>query len=274
MADMDAFPATGRTVLLVGVGQNMGLACADRMAAAGDHVVISDVRPDVAEAAERAANTYLQQHDGSGDVVSTVADVRDADDCARLVDFAVGRYGSVDVLVSCIGRSSFGLATEMDVDLFQQEMQTNVVGNFLISQAVARRMIAQGTGGRIVLFSSGAGSSARRAGISHCSSKAAVNMLGKVLALELGEHGITVNVIAPGLVPKPTQISNQEYRDAVLRSIPLGRLGRPEDVAGAVAFLASPDASWITGEVVHVNGGVLAGRMALPVSVTSPRSAF
>jgi NAD(P)-dependent dehydrogenase (short-subunit alcohol dehydrogenase family) len=84
-------------------------------------------------------------------------------------------------------------------------------------------MIEAGRGGRIVLFSSGAGESARRGGISHCASKAAVNMVARVMALELGEHGITVNAISAGLVPKPGQVSSQEYRVAVLRGVPLGR---------------------------------------------------
>jgi NAD(P)-dependent dehydrogenase (short-subunit alcohol dehydrogenase family) len=269
----DTFPAHGRNVLIVGVGQNMGLASAERLLTDGDRVLISDLRGEVADAAattlkERLATEQIER------LRTAAADVRAAADCAALVDRTVTEFGSVDVLISCVGRSSFGLTVEMDEALFQQELQTNVVGNFLIAQAAARRMIEQGTGGRIVLFGSGAGASARRGGVSHCSSKAAVNMLAKVLALELGPHGITVNVVSPGLVPKPNQTSSQEYREAVKRSIPLGRLGQASDVAGAVAFLVSPDASWITGEVIQVNGGSLIGRFALPVSVESPRSSF
>lgn len=272
MTTTDHFPAHGRNVLLVGVGQNMGRACARRLAADGDQVMISDLRPEVVAGAEAYLHENLAA--GAGRVVAAQADVRESADCRRLVDATVTEFGSLDILVSCVGRSSFGLVADMDQGLFEQEMQTNVVGNFLIAQAVARRMIEQGRGGRLILFGSGAGASARRGGVSHCSSKAAVNMLAQVLALELGEYGITVNVVSPGLVPKPGQVSSEEYRQAVLRSVPLGRLGRAEDVAGAVTFLASPDASWITGEVLQVNGGSLVGRYSLPVSVDKPRSSF
>jgi len=91
-------------------------------------------------------------------------------------------------------------------------------------------------------------------------------MLVKVMALELGPHGITVNAVAPGLVPGPQQESTQAYRDAYRQMVPLGRLGQPEDIAQAIGFLASDGAAWITGEVLHVDGGFLAGR-ALPHSV-------
>lgn len=262
-----------RNVLLVGVGQNMGLACAERLLRDGDRVLVSDIRAEIAEAATMRLHEALPDC-GSARLISTVADVRDAAQCNALVERVAGAFGSLDVLISCVGRSSFGLSLEMNEALFQQELQTNVVGNFLIAQAAGRRLVAQGTGGRIVLFSSGAGSSARRGGVSHCSSKAAVNMLAKVLALELGPYGITVNVISPGLVPKPGQVSSEDYRQAVRQSIPLGRLGQPTDVSGAVAFLVSDDAAWITGEVIQVNGGSLVGRFSLPVSVDKPRSSF
>lgn len=273
MTASDTFPASGRNVAIVGVGQNMGRASAERLVRNGDNVLITDIRPEIVAAAELHLRDVLPT-ESAANLASAEVDVRSAEDCARVVDSMVERFGSLDVLVSCIGRSSFGLTVEMDQALFEQELSTNVTGNFLIAQAAARQMIVQGNGGRIILFSSGAGSSARRGGVSHCSSKAAVNMLAKVFALELGEHGITVNVISPGLVPKPGQVSSEKYRKAVEDGIPLGRLGRPEDVAGAVEFLASPDASWITGEVLQVNGGSLVGRYSLPVSVDKPRSSF
>ena len=90
-------------------------------------------------------------------------------------------------------------------------------------------------------------------------------MLVKVMALELGEHGITVNAVSPGLVPSTTQQTSSAYREAFRQMVPLGRLGQPEDVAQAIVFLASDEASWITGTVLHVDGGFLAGR-ALPTS--------
>jgi 3-oxoacyl-[acyl-carrier protein] reductase len=155
----------------------------------------------------------------------------------------------------------------MAEEAWRLEIETNLTGSFLIAQTAARAMVAQGRGGRIILFGSTAAESARAGGVSHCASKAGVLMLAKVMALELGQHGITVNAVSPGLVPHLGQASNETYRESYKSMVPMGRLGRPEDLAEAVAFLASDEAGWITGEVLHVDGGFLAGR-ALPPSTS------
>ena len=242
----------GKVALITGVGGNIGLASARRLAEAGASLAVSDLDPAVAEraAAELGARAFT-------------VDVRRAEDCRRLMDRVSAELGGLDVLVNTAGQSSFGSVLDMPEEAWRLEIETNLTGSFLVAQAAARAMVARGRGGRIILFGSTAAESARASGISHCASKAGVLMLAKVMALELGQHDITVNAVSPGLVPHPGQASNSAYRAAYTSMVPLGRLGQPRDIAGAVAFLASDEAAWITGEVLHVDGGFLAGR-ALP----------
>jgi len=246
----------GRVALINGVGGNIGLASARCLLTAGATVAVSDLDGRVAERAAAELG-----------VPACTADVRKAADCRRVVDTVASELGGLDMLVNTAGQSSFGSVLDMAEDAWRLEIETNLTGSFLIAQAAARAMVAQGRGGRIILFGSTAAESARAGGASHCASKAGVIMLVKVMALELGQHGITVNAISPGLVPHPGQASDDTYRESYRRMVPMGRLGRPEDVAGAVAFLASDEAAWVTGEVLHVDGGFLAGR-ALPPSVS------
>ena len=242
----------GKVVLVNGVGVNIGRASARLLAQAGARLAVSDLDGDLAATAAQELGALALQ-----------ADVRRKADCERLVDSVIRELGPLDVLVNTAGQSSFGAALDMSEEAWRLEIDTNLTGSFLMAQAAARAMVAAGRGGRIILFGSTAAESARAGGASHCASKGGVLMLAKVLALELGSHGITVNAVSPGLVPHAGQASNQSYRDAFRTMVPMGRLGQPEDVAAAVAFLASDEAGWITGEVLHVDGGFLAGR-ALP----------
>jgi NAD(P)-dependent dehydrogenase (short-subunit alcohol dehydrogenase family) len=242
----------GKVVLISGVGGNIGLASARRLAELGATIAVSDLDHHVAQrAAEEVGGLALS------------ADIRQAPECRDLVQRVVDALGRMDILVNTAGQSSFASVLEMTEEAWRREIETNLTGSFLIGQAAARAMVAARNGGRIILFGSTAAESARAGAASHCSSKAGVQMLVKVMALELAPHGITVNAVAPGLVPHPGQASDGTYREAFKSMVPLGRLGRPEDVAGAVAYLASDAAAWVTGEVLHVDGGFLAGR-ALP----------
>jgi NAD(P)-dependent dehydrogenase (short-subunit alcohol dehydrogenase family) len=265
------FDLSGKSVLIVGVGLNMGLSCARMFLKQGAQVAISDLRTEMVD---QAAAKLSESAGPDAKFLAFAGDVRDEADCKRMVDEVVAAHGKIDVLVSCVGRSSFGLILEMDKALFEQEVGTNLTGNFLIAQAVCRQMVEQGTPGRVILFGSGAGVSARKGGVSHCSSKAALHMFAKVLAIEVGQYGITVNVVSPGLVPKDGTTSNREYREAMLKAIPVGRYGAANDMDGAVAFLSSDESSFVTGAVLQVDGGSSAGRAGVPVSVSAPRSSF
>jgi NAD(P)-dependent dehydrogenase (short-subunit alcohol dehydrogenase family) len=245
----------GKVALISGVGGNIGLATARRLSDLGASIAVSDLDQQVAERAAAEVGG-----------VALSADVRQAGACRDLVQRVLDALGRLDILVNTAGQSSFASVLDMTDEAWRREIETNLTGSFLIGQAAARAMVAAGRGGRIILFGSTAAESARAGGASHCASKAGVQMLAKVMALELAPHGITVNVVSPGLVPHPSQASDGSYREAFKSMVPLGRLGRPEDVAGAVAYLASDAAAWVTGEVLHVDGGFLAGRPLPPTA--------
>jgi NAD(P)-dependent dehydrogenase (short-subunit alcohol dehydrogenase family) len=156
---------------------------------------------------------------------------------------------------------------EMEAAAWDRVFAVNVRGVMLVSQAVGRRWIERGTRGAIVHLSSGAGRSARRGAAAYCGSKAALNMLVEVLALELGPSGIRVNAVAPGLVmdtiASAESPDQHEYYNLQLRGTPLGRTGAPQDIADAVAFLASDKSAWTTGAILDVSGGSHCGRSHL-----------
>jgi NAD(P)-dependent dehydrogenase (short-subunit alcohol dehydrogenase family) len=243
----------GKVALITGVGQNIGLATARVLAARGAAVAVSDV--DAAVARRVADELSI-----AGRALARPADVRDRAAVQGLVDWVVGAFGRVDILVNNAGRTSIGPVLEMSEEDWDLELDVSLKGAFLASQAAARAMVAQGSGGRIVCLASTAAESARVGGASHCAAKAGVAMLVKVMALELAPHNITVNAVAPGLVPHEAERTSTEYREAFRQMIPLGRLGRPDDVAQAIGFLVSEQAAFVNGAILPVDGGFLAGR--------------
>lgn len=269
---MPSVSASGeaRVALLGGIGENIGLATAQRWRRAGMNLAITDLREDVLAQVRRR----LADEPGSGGLLALSGDVTSDEDCQSWIDRTLEEFGRLDVAVCLIGRSSFGGVLEMSTQLFEQEIRTTLVGQFVFARLAARAMVAAGNGGRIILLGSGAAERARRGGVSHSAAKAGVVMMAKVMALELGEHGITVNVVSPGLVPRPGHVSTSDYRESVRRSLPLGRLGSGDDVAGAIDFLGGEDARWITGTVVTVDGGSSAGNAAAPGHTPTPTSVF
>jgi 3-oxoacyl-[acyl-carrier protein] reductase len=161
----------------------------------------------------------------------------------------------------------------MTIDEWDRVMETNLRGVFLTCQAVGRRMVAQSTPGKLITISSGAYNSGRKGAAHYCASKAGVVMFTKVLAMELGQHRINVNCIAPGLITVDRNLNevSDEYVKTLVATIPWGRPGSPEDIARAALFLASPFAEFITGEVLSVDGGSGTGRTYLPYSGATRR---
>ncbi len=183
---------------------------------------------------------------------------------------ATDALGPIDVLVNAHGIYPNVPLLEMDASEWDQVFAINTRGTMLTCQAVANQMVARGAPGCLINISSAAADSARAGGAAYTGSKAAVNLLTHVLAIELGPHGIRVNAVAPGLVLdrvyRPGDVHEYAYVTQSLEGTPLSRTGAPEDVAEAVVFLAGRNNSWLTGAILPVTGGSHCGRTHVPLS--------
>jgi NAD(P)-dependent dehydrogenase (short-subunit alcohol dehydrogenase family) len=246
----------GKRALVTGAGGRLGRRIVELFTAEGASVAALDVD------AHRLARV-------EGASCALVADVADEARIGEVVADADRRLGGMDVLVNAHGYVPNRPVLDVRADEWDRTFAVNVRGVMLACQAAGRLWVERGTRGAMVSLSSGAGTSARRGGAHYCGSKAAVDMLVQVLAIELGEHGIRVNAVAPGLVmdevvDRPG--GHHTYVDMMLAATPLGRTGSPDDIAQAVAFLASDRAAWITGAVVPVTGGSHCGRPHVPLT--------
>jgi NAD(P)-dependent dehydrogenase (short-subunit alcohol dehydrogenase family) len=239
--------------IVTGAAAGIGRAAALRLGADGYRVACLDIDEDgAAQAAAEIAK------DG-GSAIAAGVDVSSPDSVGAAFDRVQAELGTPDALVSCAGILHISPALELAADDWKKTIDVNLTGTFLCDQAAARLMAAGGRGGRIVNIAS-VHSAAPGRGLSHYdASKGGIWMLTRNLALELAPHRITVNAIGPGLVVN-TRLgggTSAEYLDSVVPAIPLGRAGQPEDIAGAVAFLCSADASYVTGSMLFVDGGML-----------------
>ncbi|MBM3925112.1 MAG: SDR family oxidoreductase [SAR202 cluster bacterium] len=172
-------------------------------------------------------------------------------------------FGGLDILVNCAGIGGGKPLIDETEEQWDKVMDTNLKGAFLCSQQAARAFIKQGRGGRIVNIASTAADNARPGASAYSASKAGMVQFTKVLALELGPHNITVNAVSPAMTDfstGPNPKSTPAYREAFIKQVPLGRAAQASEVAQAVLFLASDKAAFITGEVIHVDGGYSAGK--------------
>jgi 3-oxoacyl-[acyl-carrier protein] reductase len=248
----------GRRVLVTGAGSGIGRGIAAAFVHAGAHVAVVDIDP------ERVGQTVDRLAGGPGRAVSVAGDVRDAE---RVVEEAARAVGPIEVLVNDAAIYPNCPVIEMSDEQWDGVIGTNLTGTFRMSRAAARRMVDGRIQGHIVNIASGAYKSARRGASHYCASKAGIVMFSKVLAQELAEHRIHVNVVSPGLIDVGRRSDvNPAYKQTLMTNVPWGRIGQPEDVAVAVLFLASRTADYVTGTVIDVDGGSSAGRYFLPYS--------
>lgn len=240
-----------RGVLVVGGSSGIGKAAAARCAAEGARVVINGRDP-------RRLAAALRELESSGVVSGVAADVSREDEVERLAAEALAQLGRIDVLINSAGIDGAGASVlDLAADDWRRVLDVNLTGPFLIARAVARYMAAAG-GGAIVNVASLNGLAAEPRFADYNSSKGGLVMLTRSLALDLVEHNIRVNAVCPGYILTPmTEIyaNDPEIGSAIRTAIPMGRFGDPAEVAAAIAFLASDEASYITGELLVVDGG-------------------
>jgi NAD(P)-dependent dehydrogenase (short-subunit alcohol dehydrogenase family) len=251
----------GKGVIVTGAARGIGRACALAFAAEGARVVVADIDAAGGEAAVAA----IGERGGTGTAVA--CDVGDAAQACALVASARAWAGSVDVLVNNAGilRTADVLdVTEADFDAV---LRVNLKGAFLVARAAARAMVACG-GGAIVNMSSVNGVLAIPSQLPYCVSKGGLDQLTRVLALGLADRGVRVNAIGPGSIMTEllkVVMHDDAARQRILSRTPLGRCGAPEEVARLALFLASEDASYMTGQVVYIDGGRLPLNYTVPV---------
>ena len=239
-----------KVVIVTGAGQGIGRAISLGLAREGAKVVVADIN-------RQGAETVAAEIERTGaQSLACQTDVSKVDSVEKLKDDALQRFGRIDILVNNAGIYPVCPVMEMSEELWDRVIDTNLGGNFLCSRAVIPHM-RSGKGGRIICISSTVGYRGAKHGTHYAASKAGIIGFVKALARELAPDGITVNAICPGVTDtaQPRGHRSEEELFAQAKNIPLGRIGRPEDMVGPVVFLAGDAASYITGQALMVTGG-------------------
>lgn len=243
--------------IVTGGGTGIGRSTALRIATTGRSTVVLGRRPDPLEETADLIDA------SGGNALTCPTDIRDAEQTRAAVEQVVERLGPVEILVNCAGIPRFAMLTDLDIAEYDDVMATNLRGPVVMAQSVLPSMIERG-GGSIVNVTSEVAARGNVSGTAYGASKAALNYLTKLWAVELAEHGIRVNAVAPGLtdteegVVPQRGLDRQSFLDWMSQRIPLNRPAQSEEIADAIHFLVSPEAQYITGAVLAVDGGISA----------------
>ncbi|WP_243354303.1 3-oxoacyl-[acyl-carrier-protein] reductase [Bacillus litorisediminis] len=247
-----ALKLKGKAALVTGASRGIGRAIAIELAKEGANVAVNFA------GSEAKANAVVDDIKALGvQAFAIQGDVSNADDVQRIVKETTDQFGTIDILVNNAGITRDNLLMRMKEEEWDAVIDTNLKGVFLCTKAVTRPMMKQRSG-RIINISSIVGVSGNPGQANYVAAKAGVIGLTKTAAKELASRGITVNAIAPGFITTDmTDQLNDELKDEMLKQIPLGKLGNPEDIAKTVVFLASDDSGYMTGQTLHVDGGMV-----------------
>ena len=244
-----------KVAIVTGAASGIGQAIAVRFAREGAAVVVDYIgKPGV------ASGTEQQIAAAGGKSIAIEADISKPDQVQNLIDGAVKAFGKLDIVVNNAGVEKKLAFVDYPLDELQKILDINLVGPFLVSQAAARQMIRQGHGGRLINISSVHEDLPMPTNAAYCASKGGLRMLTRTIAVELAKDRITVNNIGPGAVFTPIDAdveAKPEMEKALMGEIPLNRWGKPEEIAGLAAYLASDEAAYITGATYFIDGGML-----------------
>jgi 3-oxoacyl-[acyl-carrier protein] reductase len=241
------FSLKDKKALVTGATGGIGAEIAKSLHAQGAEVSISGTNVEKLN----ALSTELGKN-----VHSLVCNLGNVDEVEALIGKAVDLMGGIDILVCNAGITRDGLALRMKNDDWDQVININLKSTFILNRNVLRHMLR--SGGRIINISSVVASSGNPGQINYCASKAGMIGMSKSLAKEVASKNITVNCVSPGFIEtNMTDVLNEKQKEAILQNIPAKAMGKPADIAAAVAFLASPEAGYITGQTFHINGGLL-----------------
>lgn len=241
----------GKTAVVTGASRGIGRAIALQLATEGSNVVVN-----FSGSEQKASEVVKEIQDLGSQAIAVQANISDSESVQQLMNATIEQFGAIDILVNNAGITRDNLLMRMKEDEWDDVINTNLKGVFLCTKAVTRQMMKQ-RAGRIINISSIVGVMGNAGQANYVAAKAGVIGLTKTTARELASRNILVNAIAPGFITtEMTDTLPEEVKSSMLSQIPLAKLGNPEDVAKAVVFLASDDASYMTGQTLHIDGGM------------------